>query len=79
MLQRHPAQAQALLDVDIAFGRFEHGVWSVERAAVPAAEGHEVPCALHRLDAVRARVERGPLSGDWQVLEWHDEERPSFG
>jgi hypothetical protein len=79
LVQRHPAQAQALLDVDIAFGRFEHGLWTVERAAAPSAEGREVPCALHRLDAVRARVERGPLAGDWQVLEWHDEERPSFG
>ena len=79
VVQRHPAQAQALLDMDIAFGRFEHGLWTVERAAAPSAEGREVPCALHRLDAVRARVERGPLAGDWQVLEWHDEERPSFG
>jgi hypothetical protein len=75
VVQRHPAQAEALLDVDIAFGQLEHGVWTVERAAVPAREGLEVPCALHRLDTVRARVERGPLAGDWQVLEWVDDTR----
>jgi hypothetical protein len=72
LLQRHPAQAEALLDLDIAFGKLEHGVWTVERAAAPAMEARELPCALHRLDAARARVERGPLAGDWQVLDWAD-------
>ena len=72
VLQRHPSQAGALLNLDITFGRLEHGVWTVERAAAPAMEARELPCALHRLDAARARVERGPLAGDWQVLEWED-------
>jgi hypothetical protein len=72
LLQRHPAQAGALLDLDIAFGKLEHGVWTLERAVSLAMEGQAVPCALHRLDAARARVERGPLAGDWQVLEWTD-------
>lgn len=76
VLQRHPEQADALLDVDFAFGRFEHGEWMVERATLPALEGQTVPCALHRLDAVRARVDRGLLAGEWQVLEWSDEGRP---
>ena len=72
VLQRHPSQAEALLDLDIAFGKLEHGVWAVERAAAPAMEGQTVPCDLHRLDAARARVERGPLAGDWLVLEWEE-------
>lgn len=76
VLQRHPEHADALLDVDFAFGRFEHGEWMVERATLPALEGQTVPCALHRLDAVRARVDRGLLAGEWQVLEWSDEGRP---
>ncbi|MFP8780454.1 hypothetical protein [Hydrogenophaga sp. RWCD_12] len=76
VLQRHPEHADALLDVDFAFGRFEHGEWTVERATRPALEGQTVPCALHRLDAVRARVDRGLLAGEWQVLEWSDEGRP---
>ena len=70
VVRRHPEQAQALLDVDVAFGRFEHGVWTVERATLPALEGQAVPCALHRLDALHARVDRGLLAGEWQVLEW---------
>jgi len=27
------------------------------------------------VDAARARVERGPLAGGWQVLEWVDDTR----
>jgi hypothetical protein len=70
VLQRHPSQARALLDLDIAFGKLEQGVWTVERAVSAVLEGQALPCDLHRLDAARARVERGPLAGDWQVLEW---------
>lgn len=72
VLQRHPAKATALLDVGIAFGRLAHGVWTVERATRPALEGQALPCGLQRVDAQRARLERGPLAGDWRVLEWTD-------
>jgi hypothetical protein len=70
VLQRHPDAADALLDFQISFGRIEHGVWTVERATRPGLEGQALPCALQRLDAARARVERGPLAGEWLVLEW---------
>lgn len=70
VLLRHPEAADALLDFQISFGRFEHGVWTVERATRPALEGQTLPCALHRLDALRARIDRGPLAGEWLVLEW---------
>ncbi len=75
LIRRHPTQAGALLDFEIAFGRKEHGVWTLERATQPALEGQVLPCALHRVDAARARVERGPLAGGWQVLEWVDDTR----
>lgn len=70
VVQRHPGAAEALLDFQISFGRVDQGVWTVERATRPALEGQALPCALHRLDALRARVERGPLAGEWRVLEW---------
>lgn len=75
VVQRHPDQATDWLDFAISFGTLEHGVWTVERATQPALEGQALPCALHRVDAARARVERGPLAGDWQVLEWVDDTR----
>ena len=50
-------------------------MWTLERATQPALEGQSLPCALHRVDAARARVERGPLAGGWQVLEWVDDTR----
>jgi hypothetical protein len=70
---RHPDQAGAWLDFAIGFGTLEHSVWTVERATLPALEGQALPCALQRVDAARARVDRGPLAGDWQVLEWVDD------
>ena len=79
VLQRRPAQAAALLDFTIGFGTLAHGVWTVERATRPALEGQTLPCALHRVDTARARVERGPLAGNWQLLEWVDDERPAHG
>lgn len=75
LIRRHPAQADALLDVEMAFGKKAHGVWTVERATQPALEGQALPCALHRVDATRAHVERGPLAGNWLVLEWIDNTR----
>lgn len=79
VVRRHPQQALALLDVDFAFGRFEQGEWVVERATQPVLEGQTVPCAPHRVDATRARVDHGLLAGEWQVLEWSDEGRSAPG
>ena len=31
-------------------------MWTLERATQPALEGQALPCALHRVDAARARV-----------------------
>ncbi|MBT9550282.1 MAG: hypothetical protein IV088_05490 [Hydrogenophaga sp.] len=75
VVQRHPDRAAAWLDFDIAFGPMAHGEWAVERATRPELEGQTLPCALHRVDAAHARVERGPLAGRWQLLEWLDEAR----
>ena len=72
VLQRHPEAADALLDFQISFGRVEQGAWTVERATLQALEGQTLPCALHRLDALRARIDRGPLAGEWSVLEWEE-------
>lgn len=72
VLRHHPGEADALLDFQISFGRLEHGVWHVERATRLALEGQSLPCALQRVDGLRARVGRGPLAGEWRVLEWEE-------
>lgn len=74
LLQRHPAQTSPLLDFEISFGRLGAGpdgpLWTVERSTLPAMEGRAMPCAWQRLDPEVARIQRGPLAGDWRVLEW---------
>lgn len=74
VVQRHPAQAPALLDFEISFGPLGSGLdgrqWTVERSTLPALEGQAVPCDLLRLDEQAARIDRGPLVGEWRLLEW---------
>lgn len=75
VLQRHPGQADALLDFVIAFGAWDarSQIWSVERASQPALEGQRVALSLQRLGLDLAHVaDQGPLSGAWEVLEWTD-------
>jgi len=71
LVQRHPEQAQALLDFEIAFGTWIDGVWAVERATLPALEGGALSCALQRTDPTSATVSCGGLPSHWRVLEWH--------
>jgi hypothetical protein len=74
VVQRHPTQAPSLLDFEISFGWLTAGIrgghWTVERSTLPALEGQAVLCDLLRLDERSARIERGPLAGDWRVLGW---------
>mgnify|MGYP006183775847 CR=1 FL=1 len=71
LVQRHPEQAQALLDFEIAFGTWIDGVWAVERATLLALEGQRVPLAMRAKGAALATVKAQGLPASWQVLEWH--------
>jgi len=71
LVQRHPEQAQALLDFEIAFGTWIDGVWAVERATLPALEGQRVPLAMRANGAALATVKAQGLPASWQALEWH--------
>ena len=71
VVERHPQQAEDLLDFDIGFGTLEHGVWTIERATVPDREGSVRTCALHRTSPSEATVKSPLLPVLWHVLEWH--------
>lgn len=71
LVQRHADAAEALLDFEIAFGRWRDGVWTVERASTPALEGDALPCAIDRVSDTEARVLLGGTPSAWRVLEWH--------
>lgn len=71
VVQRHAAEAEALLDFQITFGTWGEGVWAVERATRQALEGRHRPCALDRLSDTQAVVTGEGLPPRWQVLEWH--------
>lgn len=71
VVQRHAAEAEALLDFQITFGTWDGGVWAVERATRPALEGRHRPCALDRVSDTEAVVTGEGLPPRWQVLEWH--------
>lgn len=71
LVQRHPHAADALLDFGIAFGPWEHGVWTLERATRPALEGHALACTMQRVNQAEATVKGEGLPLHWRVLEWH--------
>lgn len=71
VVQRHPDQADALLDFEIALGAWREGVWTVERATLPALERHAHACTLQRTGPTDATVTCSHLPGRWRVLEWH--------
>ena len=71
VVQRHAAEAEALLDFEITFGTWGEGVWAVERAVRPALEDRCRPCRLDRVSDIEATVNGEGLSPRWRVLEWH--------
>jgi hypothetical protein len=71
LVQRHPHAADALLDFDIAFGTWEHGVCTVERATRPALEDQAFACTMQRVSQAEATVKGEGLPLHWRVLEWH--------
>ena len=76
VVTRHPQQAQALLDFTISLGTLEHGVWTIERATLPALEGRAQGCALTLQGENTALVHSERLAQCWQVLEWHEVHAP---
>lgn len=71
LVQRHPDAADALLDVEIAFGTWHSGVWTIERATLPALDGRAVACTLQRVSPADATMKCLGLPPHWRVLEWH--------
>ena len=71
LVLRHADATGALLDFEIAFGRWSEGLWTVERASMPALEGATLPCVIDRLSGAEARVVLGGSPSNWRVLEWH--------
>ncbi|TAK75660.1 MAG: hypothetical protein EPO12_18220 [Aquabacterium sp.] len=71
VLQRHPAQARALLDFEISYGRLESGCWRIEASTLDELAGTELPCTIRREADGSALVVLGGLAAArWQVLEW---------
>lgn len=71
LVQRHPDAADALLDFEIAFGLWHDGAWTIERATLPALEGHPLTCTMQRVNHADATVKCHSLPQNWRVLEWH--------
>lgn len=76
VVARHPQQADALLDVEIGFGTLEQGVWTIERATLPALERRVQSFNVQRDGEHLAVVESARLPQRWQVLEWHEVSAP---
>ncbi|MFT6589999.1 MAG: hypothetical protein ACI9I0_000559 [Rhodoferax sp.] len=74
VIQRHPDQALALLDVDISFGRLApNGAGTIERAILPALEGHPLDAKPEQVSASTAHIAHGRLAGPWRITEWRDQ------
>ena len=71
VVQRHPDEAETLLDFTIAFGVWRDGVWTIERATQPTFERHAIACTLQRVSHADAVVKCHDLAPNWRVLEWH--------
>ena len=71
LVQRHAEAADALLDFEIAFGRWSDDLWTVERSSFPQLEGATLACSMQRVSDAEARVVLGGSPSAWRVLEWH--------
>jgi hypothetical protein len=69
---RHPAEAAALLDVEISYGLVTAGQWAIERSSLPALEGRVYDVAFERTSATEARVRLEGATGAWTVVDWED-------
>jgi hypothetical protein len=76
VVARHPGQAEDLLDFEISFGRLEHGVWTIERATLPALERRVQSFSMLREHDHVAVVDSARLAHRWQVLEWDAGDAP---
>jgi hypothetical protein len=76
VVARHLQQADVLLDFEIGFGTLEHGVWTIERATLPALEGTAHNCTVAQQSEDIALVHCERLAQRWQVLEWHEARAP---
>lgn len=72
VLARYPDQTHAMLDMEISFGTWANGRWAIERSTLPALEGSQQNCRIHRESEGHARMEGERLSGRWQVLAWSE-------
>lgn len=70
LVQRHPAQAAALLDFEISFGRLAQGRFWVEQSTLAALEGGDEACSVQRLSEGEAVVLGQADESRWSVLEW---------
>jgi hypothetical protein len=77
VVNRHPQQAEALLDFDISFGTLANGIWTIERATQEALEGVARRCTLTRQGEQAVRLDGEGLAPQWQVLEWHEAHAPA--
>jgi hypothetical protein len=77
VLNRHPQQADALLDFEIRFGTLVNDIWTIERATQEALEGVARRCALTRQSEQSAHLDSEGLASQWQVLEWHEAHAPA--
>ena len=48
LVGRHPRQADAWLSTEISFGRWQDGLWTIERSTQGALEGQQFICAMRR-------------------------------
>ena len=70
LVGRHPRQADAWLSTDISFGRWQDGLWTIERSTQVHLEGQQFVCAMRRDGPDAAAL---ALAGTWRqarVLEW---------
>lgn len=70
LARRHPHQADTWLSTEISFGRWQDGLWTIERSTQGALEGQQFICAMRRDGPDEAAI---ALAGTWRharVLEW---------
>jgi hypothetical protein len=74
--QRHPTQAPALLDFEIAFGQLKAGtnetLWSIEQTTLPESQLPPMACTLVRSSETHASLACAHLPSDWRVIEWEE-------
>jgi hypothetical protein len=68
-----PERAPDWLDMEISFGRFDAGLWCIERSSLPEREGLCLPLRVRCDQAApvtRAQVALAGHEGPWRVVEW---------